>query len=56
MLNEKWMRESRRKKVKEFTEKAIETCKALGLLLNHKIETGATGEPKVIFKLNKKWE
>jgi len=56
MLNEKWMRESRRKKVKEFTERAIDTRKALGLLLKHEIKTGATGEPKVIFYINKSWE
>ncbi len=56
MLNEKWMRESRKKKVKEYTERAIDTCKALGLLLKHEIKTGATGEPKVVFYLNKNWE
>lgn len=56
MLNEKWMRESRKKKVKEFTERAIETCKALGLLLGHEIKPGATGEPKVVFYINKDWE
>lgn len=56
MLNEKWMRESRKKKVKEFTERAIETCKALGLLLRHEIKPGATGEPKVVFYINKNWE
>lgn len=56
MLNEKWMRESRKKKVKEFTERAIETCKALGLLLRHEIKPGATGEPKVVFYINKDWE
>ncbi len=56
MLNEKWMRESRKKKVKEYLDKALDTVKALGLLLNYEIKTGATGEPKIIFKLNKKWE
>ncbi len=56
MLNEKWMRESRKKKVKEFTERAIETCKVLGLLLRHEIKPGATGEPKVVFYINKDWE
>jgi len=56
MLNEKWMRESRKKKVKEFTERAIETCKTLGLLLKYEIKTGATGEPKIIFYINKDWE
>lgn len=56
LLAEKWMRESRKAKVKEYTDKALETVKALGLLLDYKIETGATGEPKIIFILNKDWE
>lgn len=56
MLNEKWMKESRKKKVKEYTERAIETCKTLGLLLRHEIKIGTTGEPKIIFFLNKDWE
>ena len=56
MLNEKWMRESRKKKVKEYTEKALDTCKALGLLLSWEIIQGATGEPKMIFTLNKNWD
>ena len=56
MLSEKWMRESRKRKVKEFTDKALETCKALGLLLTFQIKTGATGEPKVVFYLNKDWD
>jgi hypothetical protein len=56
LLAEKWMRESRKKKVKEYTEKAIDTVKALGLLLSYEIKTSSTGEPKVIFNLNKEWE
>jgi hypothetical protein len=56
LLAEKWMRESRKKKVKEYTEKAIDTVKALGLLLSYEIKTSSTGEPKVIFNLNKQWE
>jgi len=55
-LAEKWMRESRKKKVKEYTEKALETVKALGLLLSYEIKTSSTGEPKVVFQLNKDWE
>lgn len=55
-LAEKWMRESRKKKVKEYTEKALETVKALGLLLSYEIKTASTGEPKVVFNLNKEWE
>lgn len=56
LLAEKWMRESRKKKVKEYTDKAIETVKALGILLSHEIKTASTGEPKVVFILNKDWE
>lgn len=56
LLNEKWMKESRKKKVKEFTDKAIETVKAIGLLTRHEIKQGKTGEPKVVFYLNKSWE
>jgi hypothetical protein len=56
LLAEKWMRESRKKKVKEYTEKALETVKALGLLLSYEIKTASTGEPKVVFNLNKEWE
>jgi hypothetical protein len=56
LLAEKWMRESRKKKVKQYTEKALETVKAMGLLLSYEIKTGATGEPKVIFTLNSNWE
>jgi len=56
LLDEKWMKESRKKKVREFTEKAIETAIALGLLLSYEITQGNTGEEKVIFYLNKEWE
>ena len=56
LLNEKWMKESRKKKVREFTDKALETCKALGLLDSYEITKGATGDPKIIFHLNKDWE
>ena len=56
LLAEKWMRESRKKKVKEYTEKALETVKALGLVLSYEIKTASTGEPKIVFTLNKDWE
>ena len=56
LLSEKWMKESRKTKVKQYTEKALETVKALGLLLSHEIKPGATGEPKIVFNLNKDWE
>ena len=56
LLAEKWMKEGRKKKVREYTKKALETVKALGLLNSYKVETGANGEPKIIFSLNKEWE
>ncbi len=56
LLNEKWMREGRKKKVKEFADKAIATVKALGLLESHEFSVGKTGITKVKFKLNKGWE
>lgn len=56
MLSEKWMKESRKKKVKDYTEKALETVTALGLLLSYEISTASTGEPKIIFTLNMEWE
>ena len=55
-LAEQWMKESRKKKVKEFTDKAIETVKSLGLLISYEIKQGSTGEDKIIFTLNKDWE
>jgi len=56
LLAEKWMNESRKKKVKEYTEKALDTVTALGLLLSYEIKTASTGEPKIVFNLNKNWE
>jgi hypothetical protein len=56
LLAEKWMKESRRKKVKQDTEKALETVTALGLLLSYNIVTASTGEPKIVFQLDENWE
>lgn len=56
VLAEKWMNESRKKKVKEYTEKALETVTALGLLVSYEIQTSQSGEPMVVFTLNKDWE
>lgn len=56
LLAEKWMKESRKKKVKEYTEKAIETVKALGLLISYEEKKNDLGEPKIVFTLNKNWE
>lgn len=55
-LAAKWMKESRKRKVKKYTEKAIETVKALGLILSHEIKTTTTGEHKVVFYINKNWK
>ena len=56
LLAEKWMKESRKKKVKEYTEKAIETVKALGLLISYEEKKNDLGEPKIVFTLNRNWE
>lgn len=56
LLNEKWMKQSRKKKVREYTMKAIATVKALGLLESYEITQGKTGEDKIVFKLNKDWK
>jgi len=56
LLNDKYMSENRKSLVKKQLQTALETVKTLGLLLDYKTETGATGEPKIIFTLNKDWE
>ena len=56
LLNEKWMNESRKKRVKEGTEKAIETVKNMELITSHEITTNVKGEAKVVFHLNKAWK
>jgi len=57
LVAEKWMKESRKTKVKEYTEKALETLKTLGLLEKYEIETAkSSGDPKVVFTLNKDFE
>ena len=48
--------EGRKKKVKEDTEKALETMKKLGLLISYEIKKGVYGEDKIIFTLNKDFE
>jgi len=52
-LAQKWMEESRKKKVKDYTDRAINICIKLGLLVDYKITEGKTGEKKIIFSLNK---
>jgi hypothetical protein len=57
LLNDKYMNENRKSLVKKQLQTALETVKALGLLLDYKIEPGkTTGEPKIIFTLNKDWQ
>ena len=56
MLNDKWMKEGRKKKTKEYADKAIETMKTLGLLQEMAFEKLDSGEEKITFFLNKNWE
>ena len=56
MLNEKYMKESRKGKVKKQTDKALDIMKAIGLLESYEIKEGVTGEPIMHFKLNKDFE
>lgn len=55
-LAEKWMRESRKKKVRQYTDKALETVKALGLLRSYEIKPSSSGGSKIVFTLNEDWE
>jgi hypothetical protein len=54
-LCEKWMQEGRRKKVIEYTEKAIETVTALGLITKHEIVPAKQGK-KYVFHIDKDWK
>ena len=57
VVAEKWMRESRKAKVKRDLEKALDVVKKLGLLESYNITPSkTTGEPKIVFKLNKDFE
>lgn len=56
LLAEKWMKESRKKKVKEYTDRALETVKNLGLLKSYEIKPSSTGDQKIVFTLEKTWE
>lgn len=56
LLAESYMNQSRKKKVKELTDRAIETCTKLGVILSYETVKGSTGEDKIIFTLNKEWE
>jgi hypothetical protein len=56
-LHEKWMKESRKGMVKKYTEKALKVVTDIGLLISYEIKPSkTTGEPKIVFKLNKDFE
>jgi hypothetical protein len=56
LLAEKWMKESRKTKIKDYITKALETVITLGIIKRYEIKTGATGQDKIIFTLNKDWD
>ena len=56
MLAEKWMDEGRKKKVREYTDKALSVVKELGLLLSYEIRAGVKGQAVIVFTLNKDWQ
>ncbi len=53
---DKYVREGRKKKIKETVEKAIQTCKSLGLLREFAETQGAEGQVKLVFTLNPDFE
>lgn len=56
-LHERWMKESRKGMVKKYTEKALKVVIDIGLLISYEIKPSkTTGEPKIVFKLNKDFE
>lgn len=56
-LSEKYMKESRKAKVKRSTDKAIKTMINLGLLESYEIVVAkTTGEPQVVFIISRKFE
>lgn len=57
LLNERLMKERKKKKVQSQMQKALEVVTKIGLLESYIIEPSkGTGEPKIIFTLNKKFE
>jgi len=55
-IAEKYMGEKRKKKVRDFTDKALKTAKALGILDSWEMyENEKTGEPMIKFYLNRDW-
>lgn len=55
MLCEKWMNEGRKKKVKEYVDRAIDMVTKLGVINSYDMESNSKGEPKIIFYINKDW-
>jgi hypothetical protein len=53
---ENYVREGRRKKIKETIEKSIQTCKNLNLILDVSETQGAEGQIKYVFTLNPDFE
>jgi hypothetical protein len=55
-LAEKWMKEGRKKKVKEFAEKALETVIALGILISYEIKLDPNKGEIICFNIDDNWE
>ena len=56
VVAEKWMNESRKKRVAAHTQKALEAVKTLGLLKSYEIKPGQSGELVIHFNINKEFE
>lgn len=56
LLAEKSMKESRKARVKKFTDEALRTVIAMGLLLSYEIKPDRNGEEKIVFLLDKNWK
>jgi len=56
ILAEKWMKEGRKKKVKEFAEKALETVIALGILISYEIKLDPNKGEIICFNIDDNWE
>jgi len=55
-MNKKTGRAKRPKLIEEYLTKAIETAIGIGILLEHSVTTGATGELLLQFTLSPNWE
>lgn len=56
LVAEKWIKESRNKKVREGIERAIDTLQKIELIKGCNRDTNSKGEIKLVFTLNKDWE